>query len=163
MSDAGNQAVRILVVDRDLESGQQIRDALQSEGFRCEFLSSAAGALTNARQFLPDLMIVDTQLDACSGFDFVRTVQDEYPRHDIPVIFVSQSRAGDLLTESRNAGGIYFLSKPIDPSVLCELVDKALWMPHLIRRHIDASGHPTLPKAPRVLMEKGVTRVKSFN
>ncbi len=74
MGDVGNQAVKILVVDRDLTAGQQICAAVSSEGFSCQHFSNAAGALTNARQSIPALMIVDAQLDACSGFDFARTV-----------------------------------------------------------------------------------------
>ena len=36
----------------------------------------------------------------------------------------------------REAGGTFYLRKPVDPDVLVELVDKALWMPHLL-------GHQT--------------------
>jgi PleD family two-component response regulator len=160
MGQSSNRAVRILVVDRDPHAGQQIRNALQSEGYHCEYSTNAAGALTQARQHMPALMIVNTQLDACSGFELADTVCSEYPRQDIPVIFISESRTGDSLAESQRAGGIYFLSKPIDPSVLFELVDKALWMPHLIRRHIDAAAHPSGPKPPRVLSDKAAARTK---
>ena len=161
MRDSGNSATKILVVDRDHDSAQRMRTALLHEGFRCQSSSSAAAALTHARQQLPSLMIVDTHLDACSGFDLVENIKDNYPRHDIPVIYISDSQTGDMLAESRDAGGLYFLSKPIDPSVLLELVDKALWMPHLVRRHIDASAHPAVPKPSRVLTEKSAVRVRA--
>ena len=161
MRDSSNSATKILVVDRDHESAQQLRSTLLQEGFRCQSSSSAAGALTLARQDVPSLMIIDTHLDACSGFDLVRAIKNDYPQHDIPVIYISDSHGANILTESRDAGGLYFLSKPIDPSVLLELVDKALWMPHLIRRHIDAAVHPAVPKPTRVLTEKVAARAKS--
>jgi DNA-binding response OmpR family regulator len=160
MGNVNNQLVRILVVDRSQESGQRMRDTLLAEGFCCEYASNAASALTQARQHLPALMIVDTQLDACSGFDLVGVVRSEYSRHEIPAIFVSAESSSDQLDRSRKAGGIYFLSKPIDPAVLVELVDTALWMPHLVRRHIDAAAHQPVPKTPRVLGDKLSPRPK---
>jgi DNA-binding response OmpR family regulator len=153
MGDSTNRAVRILVIDPDLETSDHICRVLLNEGYQCEHTSSAARALVLTRNQLPALMIVHTQLDACSGFDFVRTVRCEYPRQELPVIYVSQSSSPEIVTEARNAGGIYFLSKPIDPSVLLELVDKSLWMPHLIRRHIDNAAHQPAPKAPRVFAD----------
>src|SRR5262245_33395912 len=103
MGNANNQAVRILVVDRNPESGQRIRSTLLAEGFRCEYASNAASALTQARQYVPALMIVDTQLDACSGFEMVGIVQSEYPRHEVPVIFISSASSSEQLDESRKA------------------------------------------------------------
>lgn len=153
MANASNRTVKILVLDRDERFTHQISSALIQEGFACDSCNDAAQGLTSARRELPSLMIVETELDACSGFDFVRTVQDEYLGQEIPVIFVSGARTAELVDSSRRAGGIYFLGKPIDPSVLLELVDKALWMPHLVRRHIDAVAHESGPRAPRVMTE----------
>lgn len=153
MTFSNNLAVRILVVDRDARSAEQIRRLLWQEGFGCQVASDAAQALTSARENLPCLMIVDTQLDACSGFDLVRAIKDENPRHEIPVIFISETGTSEMIAHCRQAGGTYFLGKPFDPSVLLELVDKALWMPHLVRRHIDAVAHESGPRAPLGMTE----------
>ncbi len=153
MGKSGNESVRVLVVDHDRQELDRIGAVLRSEGFQCESSTSAARALVSARSHMPSLMILEVQLDACSGFEFAQTVKQEYPRQDIPVIFIAQSRGSEIIDESRRAGGTYCLSKPIDPSVLVELVDKALWMPHLVRRHIDNAAHSVAPKAPRVLID----------
>jgi FixJ family two-component response regulator len=79
------------------------------------------------------------------------------------VIFIAPPIEDDLLDAARRAGGVYFLTKPIDPSVLVELVNTALWMPHLIRRHVDRVAHSAIPKPPRLLTDKSWIRVKSFN
>jgi CheY-like chemotaxis protein len=162
MGNTSNQWTPILVVDRDQQTGLTIRDTLLRHGFECYFASSAASGLTSAHQQVPALMIVDTELDVCTGFDFAQTIKDEYLQHDIPVIFVSRAANDELLEASRKAGGVYLLSKPIDPSVMVELVNTALWMPHLVRRHIDAVAHGAIPRPPRMLSEKGWIRVKTF-
>ena len=158
MADSTNRSVRILVVDADSASGQQICESLFNEGYSAEYSSSAARALLMARRSAPSVMIIDTDLDGCSGYEFAKTVRDEYPHHDFPVIFTSSREQGsEIIAESRSAGGMYFLRKPIDLSVLLELVDKSLWMPHLVRRHIDNQAHPDSPKTPRWMTSDSYT------
>ena len=156
MSNFGNQSVHILVVDQDAMAGGHTRQTLIDEGYSCWFSADAAQGIELARQQIPSLMIVDTDLGRTSGFDFYRLVQAEYPRHDIPIIFVSEDRNSDLVSRCHQAGGIYFLGKPLDPSVLLELTSKALWMPHLIKRHIDTQAHNPIQKGPRMFSEGGL-------
>jgi DNA-binding response OmpR family regulator len=151
MRDSSNRAVRVLVVDSDVVTANQICEALLSDGYDAEFSADPTLALDMARRRAPSVMIVDLQLPDCRGYEFVRSVQSEFPHHDIPVIYVSAPSQGtQALHESRESGGLYYLSKPIDLTVLVELVDKSLWMPHLVRRHIENAAHRT-PKTPRVL------------
>ena len=51
---------------------------------------------------------------------------------DVPLMFLSGAQIPDIIRRAHAAGGTYYLRKPFDPQVLLELVDKALWMPHLI-------------------------------
>ena len=153
MADSPNRSTRVLVVDGDVEAGQQIQTALAAEGFDTVHTSTAAQGLIEARQHTPSLMIVDGQLAACSGYEFAQVVKQEHPHADIPVIFTSCGDRAEAIQESRTAGGLYCLTKPIDYSVVIELVDKALWMPHLIRRHIDTNAHSKRPRAPRIFSD----------
>ena len=152
MTDSTNRSVRVLVVDSDPVSGKNLCEWLFKEGYTAEYSASASRALLMARRSAPTVMVIDTDLEACTGYDFAKTVMDEYPNHDIPVIFTSSTGHDEAAIEkSRAAGGMYFLSKPIDTSVLLELVDKSLWMPHLVRRHIENQAHESGPKSPRML------------
>lgn len=160
---ASNHSTRILVVDRDSATSLAIRDVLQHHGFDCDVAVTYADALASTRHHLPALMIVDVQLEGGSGFDLARAVRSEHEQHEVPVIFVAPPVQDDLLDDARRAGGVYFLTKPLDPSVLVELVNTALWMPHLIRRHIDRVAHASIPKPPRLLTDKSWIRVKAFN
>jgi len=49
----------------------------------------------------------------------------------VPVMFLSGAQIPDIIRRSHAAGGTYYLRKPFDPEVLLELIQKALWMPHL--------------------------------
>ena len=50
------------------------------------------------------------------------------------------AQMGEKAAKAQTAGGSYYLRKPFDPEVLLELVDKALWMPHLVHSHEQAAG-----------------------
>lgn len=144
----------ILIVDCDGKSRHAIASRLQHAGMPCAEAASAAIGLEMARQEMPALLVVDTQLDGCTGFEFVEAINREYLGNDIPIIFIAANGQPDLIERCHAAGGTYVLSKPLDPTVLVELVDKALWMPHLVRRHIDNVAHPATPK-PRILTDAG--------
>jgi DNA-binding NarL/FixJ family response regulator len=67
---------------------------------------------------------------------------------DVPVMFISASQLPDIVRRSHEAGGAYYLRKPLDPEVLVELIDKALWMPHLVQSRLSmhrASSQPVPP------------------
>ena len=159
MNNLGNRSIQILVVDSDVRSGNQLRQSLMEEGYSCWSANSAKDAIELARQMTPSLTIIDTDLQGVSGFDLYRTIADQQ-QQPIPVIFVSGQGGADIIERSRAAGGIYFLGKPIDSSVLLELVDKALWMPHLIKRHIDSTAHNPAIREPRLLSD-GMLRSRS--
>ena len=80
----------------------------------------------------PDLIISDINLAGQSGLTLCeRLKQDHASMADVPVMFLSGAQIPDIIRRAHAAGGTYYLRKPFDPQVLLELVDKALWMPHL--------------------------------
>ena len=90
----------------------------------------------------PDLIISDINLDGQSGLDLCAKRSEQADAlSDVPVMFLSGAQVPDIIRRSHAVGGTYYLRKPFDPDVLMELVDKALWMPHLVTRY-DASPPP---------------------
>lgn len=134
-----NHQVNVLVADPDEESRQIVLEAVLSDGYSCTAVASASEAREAAKQQAPSLLICDVNLDDESGIELFQTVKVH--NTDCPALFISSSRRPETLQHARLAGGTYFLSKPIDPAVLMELVDKALWMPHLVRRQVDSAAH----------------------
>jgi DNA-binding NarL/FixJ family response regulator len=59
---------------------------------------------------------------------------------EIPVMFLSAARDPQIVALTQQAGGAFYLGKPFDPNVLIEMVDRAMWMPHLIRSRLE-TGH----------------------
>lgn len=138
MSLKQNHQVSILVVDHEAATRRQIYDLLLTDGFGCRAVATASAAQLAVTEKAPDLLICDIELGPDSGLELYGRIKRSV---DCPVVFLSDSRTQETVLNARRAGGTYFLSKPFDPMVLLELVDKALWMPHLVRRHMDLAAH----------------------
>ena len=149
MSLVQNHQVSMLVVDSEAVLRGQIHEVMIADGYSCRAVGSAEAAMGAAREKAPDLLICDMNLSDGTGTELVRQLRSIV---ECPVIFMSDSRDAEMIRHARNAGATFYLAKPVDVDVLMELVDKALWMPHLVRRHVDSAAHQV--KAPTFALGK---------
>jgi len=130
----------ILVVDDEAEVLGEVAAVLAGAGYVCHCCTGADGALRFAETSTPDLIISDINLDGHSGLELCEAIKKKGDLKDVPIMFLSGAQIPDIIRRSHAAGGAYYLRKPFDPEVLLELVDKALWMPHLVHSHEQAAG-----------------------
>jgi len=126
----------ILVIDDDLEVLGEVAAVLSGAGYVCHCSNSPQAAIQFARDNSPDLIISDIHLGGHSGLDLCEQIKSDETLADVPVMFLSGAQIPDIIRRSHAVGGTYYLRKPFDPEVLLELVDKALWMPHLVGSHL---------------------------
>jgi len=138
MSLVQNHQVSILVVDPNAEVRGQVHEVLLSDGYGCRAVASAPAAIQSAKEKTPSLLLCDMNLGDHTGLDLLREMTKFA---DCPVIFMSDSRDASMVRHARQAGATFYLTKPFDIDVLMELVDKALWMPHLVKRHVESAAH----------------------
>lgn len=124
----------ILLIDDEPDMLDEIASALAQTGYICRCCQEPQAAAMMARQLRPDLIVSDINLGNSSGLELCAQLRHIDGLADTPVIFLSGAQIPDVVKRSHAAGGTYYLRKPFDPEVLIELVDKALWMPHLARR-----------------------------
>jgi CheY-like chemotaxis protein len=86
-----DQGVKIVVAEDDELIGELIAEMLAKMGHEvCAIASSETGTVEAARQFQPDLLIVDVQLSPGSGVDAVARIMQT---QTIPHILVSANFA----------------------------------------------------------------------
>ncbi len=124
----------ILVVDDEVSVLDSVAGVLAHVGYTCECCSTADAAIEFARANQLDLIISDINLDGHSGLEMCERIKEDQGLRDVPVMFLSGAQIPDIIRRSHAVGGTYYLRKPFDPEVLVELIDKALWMPHLAER-----------------------------
>jgi len=127
----------ILVIDDEADVLGQVAAVLNAAGYTCHPCSTAEAALEFARHHVPDLILSDVNLRGRSGLELCEQIKEDPALNDVPLMFLSGAQIPDIIRRSHALGGTYYLRKPFDPEVLLELIDKALWMPHLVRSRAD--------------------------
>ncbi len=132
----------VLVVDDESDVLGEVAAILGSAGYSCHCCCTAEAAAEFVASSIPDLIISDINLAGRSGLEMCERIKENEELKDVPVMFLSGAQIPDIIRRSHAVGGTYYLRKPFDPEVLLELVDKALWMPHLLESHKQAAGLP---------------------
>ena len=70
-------ATRILVVEDDESISMGLRMNLEAEGYHVEVAEDGEIGLEHARQYAPDLIILDIMLPKLNGLEILRTLRDE--------------------------------------------------------------------------------------
>jgi len=128
----------ILVIDDDPDIVAGLAKVLSAAGYVAQCCHDAAGAIESVRRATPDLIISDINLGGESGLQLCERLKKEEGLGDVPLMFLSGAQMPDIIRRSHDVGAIYYLRKPFDHHVLLELIDKALWMPHLVASHAGA-------------------------
>ncbi len=106
-------AKRILVVEDNELNMKLLNDVLEAHGY--EVMSTAQGmvAVAWARQYQPDLILMDLQLPDLSGLEATRQLKSDEETREIPVIAVTAfAMAGDE-KKALDHGCDAYVSKPI--------------------------------------------------
>jgi len=101
---------RLLVVEDDPNIVELLSASLRFAGFEVATANDGHEALQMARQFRPDLMVLDVMLPGIDGFDVVRRLGSEGNR--CPVLFLTARDAvADKIT-GLTVGGDDYVTKP---------------------------------------------------
>jgi CheY-like chemotaxis protein len=127
----------VLVVDPDPLMLTGVAAALDLSGYECHMARSGEVAMQAARAQRLDLVICDSDLPDQSGFELCAEIRRLPGCDRLPFLFVSAGQTDDMVQRVRQAGGVYYLRKPYDPEVLIALVERSIWLPHLVSARID--------------------------
>ncbi len=86
MPSAAAPAARILVVEDESSISDPFAEALSRAGFEPRVTATAAGALEQAEQFEPDLVILDLALPDGDGRDVCRALRSS---SDVPIVMLT--------------------------------------------------------------------------
>ena len=106
-------AKRILVVEDNDLNRRLFCDVLKSQGYVVEPVSDGREALERARQFVPNLVIMDIQLPEISGLDLIEAAKKDPVLRGIPVLAVTAYAGRGDEDRIRDAGAEGYLSKPV--------------------------------------------------
>lgn len=119
---------RILVVDDEPNLSGLVRLILEkTKRFEVRVENRSALALFVAREFQPNLILLDVNMPGKDGGEVARELGADPTLRAVPILFltslVSTSEAGE---REAVCAGMRFLAKPVKPEVLVESVDRIL-------------------------------------
>ena len=106
---------RILIIDDEASFTRMVKLNLEKTGaFEVREENKATYALAAAREFKPDLILLDVIMPTMDGGDVASQIRNDRHLKGTPIVFltatVSQREAGEA---GLNSGGDLFLAKPI--------------------------------------------------
>lgn len=122
-----SSGARILFVDDDAFTRKIINTALINRGFQTRLADSAVAALAILRAEPIDVVLTDQQMPGLSGLDLMRRMRDE--GFNTPVILLTGVGSVEMAVSAVRSGAVHYLTKPVDPHDLQQLITDILLTP----------------------------------
>ncbi|WP_373509247.1 response regulator [Thiocapsa sp.] len=108
---------QVLIVDDQPIQIQAMHRIFQED---CEVLVATDGeqALAHCRRTPPDLILLDVIMPGMDGLAVCRALKQCGATADVPVLFVTAQTDALDQTQALEAGGVDFISKPVNPAVV---------------------------------------------
>ncbi len=117
-------AKKILIVEDNELNLKLLNDILEVHGYDTMVSDSGTTALALARQFHPDLILLDIQLPDISGMDVARHLKADEQTRDIPVVAVTAFAMSGDRRMILDSGCDDYVAKPINIHDFLALVSR---------------------------------------
>jgi two-component system cell cycle response regulator len=108
----------LLAIDDSPDIHALLDVRLSQEGLSLHHALDAAEGLAKARELLPDLILLDVDLDGESGFDVCKKLKDQPATAEIPVIFLTVATDVATKVQGFDLGAVDYVLKPFDAAEL---------------------------------------------
>jgi diguanylate cyclase (GGDEF)-like protein len=122
----------ILVIDDSPEIRKLVQIRLSKEQFTIHAAHDAASGLAMARQFDPDLILLDVDMPDCDGFTACAELKSDPDTMNIPIIFLTGASSTQEKVRGLEMGAIDYVTKPFDSIELQARVRSALRTKYLL-------------------------------
>ena len=146
MKNTKNANTVVLVVDDAIDSIHMLNDVLEEAGFTVLVALEGAQALTITKNITPDIILLDAIMPHMDGFETCRRLKQNPDLRDIPIVFMTGLSDTEHVVMGLNAGGVDYVTKPINPE---ELI--ARMRVHLTNARLTQSARTALDTAGQYL------------
>ena len=102
--------LRVLVVDDEVNIAELVSMALRYEGWQVAAAHTGSKAVSTAKEFRPDAVVLDMMLPDFDGLEVLRRMRAAEP--DLPVVFLTAKDAVEDRVAGLTAGGDDYVTKP---------------------------------------------------
>ena len=119
---------RILLVQNAQTQGNGTKRSLDSTGYDVIWVGSGVSALTAAKQWTIDLVIIDVALPDIEGGDLCRRFRSRETMKTVPIILLAPREYAPPANNQNGGGPDIYLAKPYSDSELVASITRALTM-----------------------------------
>lgn len=116
---------RILIVDDNIDAGETLGILLRDSGSEVCVVHDGASALSEAEEFLPDVVLLDIGLPGMDGFEVARRLREIPGLEAALFVAVSGYALDEHRKEATEAGIDRYFTKPVGIKALRELLAAA--------------------------------------
>ena len=109
---------RILVVDDEEDILELLRYNLSKDGYQVKAVASGEAALVAAREFGPELILLDLMLPGLDGLEVCRRLKAHPQTQTIPIIMLTAKGEDADIVSGLELGADDYVTKPFSPRVL---------------------------------------------
>ena len=113
-----NAHYTVLVVDDAPDSLSFISDVLEAAGISTLVALGGVQAIKVATRIKPDLILLDALMPQMDGFETCRQIRSISALASTPVMFMTGLSDTESIVKGLQAGGVDYLTKPLDPKEL---------------------------------------------
>jgi len=121
-----NENIKILVVDDENDILEFVSYNLKKEGFQVKTAKDGNKGVELAREFNPDLIILDIMMPEVDGIEVCRILRKDAQFKSTLIVFLTARNEDFTQISALEAGGDDFIAKPIRPRVLLSRVNALL-------------------------------------
>jgi len=110
LTRADGTPLRVLVVDDEVNIAELISMALRYEGFEVAAAHTGSKAVSAAKSFRPDAVVLDMMLPDFDGLEVLRKIRSHSP--NVAVLFLTARDAVEDRVTGLTAGGDDYVTKP---------------------------------------------------
>ena len=107
---------KLIYIEDDQILGNLNTQALVDYGFEIDFRTTLNGLQESLASMLPDLLILDIEVNNQSCLDILPAIRSQYPQ--LPIIIASSHTNGAKIIRSYDAGANHYIKKPYDVTEL---------------------------------------------
>jgi DNA-binding NtrC family response regulator len=124
VSDAPAITERVLIVEDDPATRIGLAELVSAWGFQTDVAANGEEAMEKVTTFRPAIIVSDLVMPRMGGLELLRTLRDQLT--DLTLILLTAQGTVDSAVEAIKDGAYDYLSKPVDPSRLRILLQKAV-------------------------------------
>ncbi len=106
-----NKQTKILIVDDEKNFSEMLREYFIRQKYSADVASDGEEGLIKAREFKPDLILLDLLMPVLDGISVIRELRSNPTTAEIPIVMLTNLDARDKVEEAMVAGTTYYLIK----------------------------------------------------